>query len=283
MAYAITTDSSFDNYASQSVHDSIEVILHTFTIGEKNYTDAFETDQQYEKLHFLSNNSNIKIRPPSKSDFEEFFDSILERYDALIHISVSSKLSGAYDNAVRASKNSMIKFPKKQIYIIDSNNFASGLKSLVYKAVNYKNNFGGKAEDALIHLEMCKNNIVTLVLFDSILQISKDAKSDSAAHLYKPLCIYNNETGFKKLTLCKGKLAIIKKLTAAINNNILPDCDSVYMVSTGRFDICSALSDSLSPQRNYNFNIHWGGGVTASIIGNNAVCVSFDAKPDLSF
>lgn len=120
MSYKITCESSADLTKEMYKKHKIAVIPFPISLGEELLQDSVNvTNEQLFK--FVEEN---KVLPKTSAintiDYEEFFEKNLTE-DGLIHISLSSKLSCTYNNALEASK----KF--KNVFVIDSESLSSGI------------------------------------------------------------------------------------------------------------------------------------------------------------
>ena len=69
-----------------------------------------------------------KTSAVNQVQFEDYFEELLKDYDAIIHFSLSSDLSSAYQNAVNAAEG------KKNIFVIDSMSLSTGIALLAINA-----------------------------------------------------------------------------------------------------------------------------------------------------
>lgn len=84
-----------------------------------------DVDEFYEnlnKIDYIPSTSQ-----PSVEDFEAVYKNMLEKYDELISVHISSKLSGTYNSALAAAKN----IDEKRIHIVESYEATWGLGFLV--------------------------------------------------------------------------------------------------------------------------------------------------------
>ena len=90
--------------------------------------------------------SEHKVLPKTSAvnefQYEEHFAKILKDADAVIHYALSSDMSCAYANAVKASK----KF--KNVYIVDSRSLSTGIALLAIKASKMAND--GKSVEEIV-------------------------------------------------------------------------------------------------------------------------------------
>ena len=92
-------------------------------LGDKNYLDGEITTDEI--IDYVNKNKVLpKTGAVNEFQFTEHFENILKEYDAVIHFSLSSLMSSAYNNAVSASK----KF--NNVYIVDSRSLSTGIALL---------------------------------------------------------------------------------------------------------------------------------------------------------
>ncbi len=120
MKIKITCDSATDLTKEQIAKNDIAVIPFIITMGDKTYRDGVDLFPQM-IFDFVAKN---KILPKTSAinafEYEQFFKKQLKEHDALIHISVSSKVSSTIVNAEKAAENI------KNVFVIDSLSLSSG-------------------------------------------------------------------------------------------------------------------------------------------------------------
>ena len=72
---------------------------------------------------------------PSPKDFLDIFKKELEKFEKIICITITSKLSGTYNSAIQA-KNFLNQEKKERIFVVDSLNASCGMGLLVLRAID---------------------------------------------------------------------------------------------------------------------------------------------------
>ncbi len=121
MSFKITCDSSADLTQEMYSKNKISVIPFTITLGEDSFSDGTKLSNEDMFQHFSKTKTLPKTSAINTFTYEEFFEKENTEDEGLIHLSISSKISSTYNNAVEASK----KF--KNVYIIDSLSLSTGL------------------------------------------------------------------------------------------------------------------------------------------------------------
>ena len=103
MKVAVITDSNSGITQEQSKELGIFVLPMPFYIAEKEYFEDIDLSQEqfYEKLQ---GGDDIKTSQPSPEQVMELWDKVLEEYDEIVHIPMSSGLSGSCQAATVLSQ-----------------------------------------------------------------------------------------------------------------------------------------------------------------------------------
>jgi len=125
MKIKITGDSSCDLGEELIKKFNFSILPMHITLGDKEYKDARELNQD-EFYKFLKTNSTLPRTSASNTEEAlEFFKAELSKdggYDALIHFTISSKISSTYQNAVVASQEC-----DNKVFVVDSLSLSTGI------------------------------------------------------------------------------------------------------------------------------------------------------------
>lgn len=99
---AIVTDSNSGITQKEAKERGIFVLPMPFTIDEKEYFEDIDLSQEefYKKLN---DNADIYTSQPSPESVMELWDGLLKEYDEIVHIPMSSGLSGSCQTAMMLS------------------------------------------------------------------------------------------------------------------------------------------------------------------------------------
>jgi len=101
---AIVVDSNSGITQQQGKELGITVLSMPFFInGEVYFEDVTLTQQDFYRR--LKEDADISTSQPSPADVVEMWDKLLEDHDAVVHIPMSSGLSGSYETAAALSAN----------------------------------------------------------------------------------------------------------------------------------------------------------------------------------
>lgn len=120
MKIAISAESTIDLPKELLEKYDIHTVPFTILLGDK-----LELDGELPPTEIFEFVNQSKILPKTSAvneeQYKEHFNKILKDYDAIIHFSLSSEMSSAYQNAVRASEN------YENVYIIDTRSLSTGI------------------------------------------------------------------------------------------------------------------------------------------------------------
>ena len=127
MRIAISAESTIDLPDNLLEKFNIQTIPFTITLGNKTAKDGKITS--IEIINFVKENNILpKTSAINAAEYEEYFSKLKENYDAVIHFSLSSKMSSAYSNAVLASHE------VENVYVIDTKSLSTGIALLAIYA-----------------------------------------------------------------------------------------------------------------------------------------------------
>ena len=127
MKIAISVETASDLSKELILEKEIKVVPFTIFLGDKDYKDGEITCDQI--IEFVDANKILpKTGAVNRITYEEHFAEILKEYDGIIHVSLSSELSSAYENALSVSKE------LKNVYVIDSRSLSTGIGLLALYA-----------------------------------------------------------------------------------------------------------------------------------------------------
>ena len=127
MKIAISAETTADLTKELISKYDIKILPFTIQLGDKSAFDGeITTDEIIEFVN--ANNVLPKTSAVNEYQYTEHFENILKDYDAIIHFSLSSGLSLACSNAIRAAKNF------KNVYVVDTLSLSTGIALLAINA-----------------------------------------------------------------------------------------------------------------------------------------------------
>ena len=156
--FKIITDSTAYFTRSEARNLGITIVPMTFTIKDKRFIEGYSGEQ---KEHFIDIEKNLSYCKTSQPNLKIFFDAfshvIKDNTHSALCITMSSRLSGAFNSATVAAAE----VAQGQICVFDSLSIAGGEKILVEKAVELSNQ-GKTIEEAVYILTELRNQLKVL-------------------------------------------------------------------------------------------------------------------------
>ncbi|MBO4799342.1 MAG: DegV family protein, partial [Lachnospiraceae bacterium] len=156
--YVVSTCTSGDITKEHLESRNIECISFHYELDGKQYVDDFGKTISYPDLYdAMVKGADTKTTQVNQYEYEEFFDKFLAEGRDIIHIALSSGISGSYNSAKLAAETMREKYPDRKIYIVDSLNASSG-QGLLADAVADRRDEGMNVDDAYKWAEEFKLN-----------------------------------------------------------------------------------------------------------------------------
>ena len=141
-----TADLSHEHFASRDIH----YICFHFFLDEKEYPDdlgqSVPFDQFYEAM---SKGADTRTAQVSIGEYVDYFTPFLEQGKDIVHVSLSSGLSGTVNAARNAALIVKERFPERNVYVVDSLGASSGYGLLMDRAAD-------KRDEGLSAAELAK-------------------------------------------------------------------------------------------------------------------------------
>ncbi len=155
MKIGIVTDNTAN--LSQEYYEKNDIgVVSLYIRRNGGFVKAINIDPLAYYREIRDSKINPQTSQPSPADFREVYESMLKKYDFLISVHISGKLSGTVDSARLAA----MEFGGK-VEVVDSQTTSSGLGFLVMKLVELRNE--GFSHKALINYAREFHNSVRII------------------------------------------------------------------------------------------------------------------------
>lgn len=127
MKIAITAESTVDLPKDLLEKYQIKTVPFTVILGDKEYLDG---EIGFDDIYKFVEESKVlpKTSAINKDQYTNFFNEVLKDNDAIVHISLSSQISSAYQNAVAVSEEF------ENVFVVDSKSLSTGIALLAIYA-----------------------------------------------------------------------------------------------------------------------------------------------------
>lgn len=275
MKIAISAESAVD--MSEELLKEFDVKTTPFIINLKDETILDKIGVSKDIFEFVDKNKVLpKTSAVSPEQFREHFESLLKEYDAVIHVSISSFMSSAYNNAKLASEEF------ENVYVVDSKNLSTGIALLCIKG----RELADKGEDSKEIVEILNNLVEKLRVSFVIEKLNYLHKGGRCSAL---TLLGANVLKIKPQIVVKdGKMGVGKKYIGTLNkvigkyiNDLMeeydnPDLNYVFITHSSDMPECQAvIKEKLKEKGFKNIYDTYAGGTISSHCGPNCIGVLF--------
>lgn len=130
-----TADLTNEHFEQRNIH----YICFHFELDGKQYPDDLGKSISFDDFYqAMTNGADTKTSQINTEEFKEYFESFLKEGKDILHLTLSSGISGVYNSARLAGEELSEQYPDRKIYIIDSLAAASGYGLLMDKLADLR-------------------------------------------------------------------------------------------------------------------------------------------------
>ena len=231
MKVAILTDSNSGITQDEANQLGIFVLPMPFTIDGQEYKEDINLSQKefYDKL---MNNAEVFTSQPAVGEVTHLFDNILKDYDQIVHIPMSSGLSGSCQTAMMLAEEDEY---KGKVYVVDSQRISVTQKCDVLDALELSKQ-GKNAQEIHDILMENKLNATIYITVNTLEYLKKGGRITNAAAALggllkiKPILTIQGEKldSFQKTrTMAKANKIMIDATMKDIQERIDPNTENM--------------------------------------------------------
>lgn len=175
------------------------------------FTDTDEITTENVLFHIENGGKETKTSPPEPEVYRRAFEEQLEKYDDVLLVAISSRVSHSCENAGKAAE--LMGEAGKRVHIFDSGHLSTGLGFLVLRAAELANG-GCTFEQILAELEELKPRVSTSFLTRNADYLYRNGRvSDKVKkvcgvlNIHPVLAMKNGEISLKTFFLCSYNAA----------------------------------------------------------------------------
>lgn len=141
-----TADLSKEHFQNRN----IEYICFHYELDGKQYLDDLGESMPFDAFYqAMTDGADTKTSQINATEFEEYFEGFLKEGRDILHLTLSSGISGVVNSANIAKDILQEKYPDRKIYIVDSLAASSGYGLIMDKLADLRD--AGMDIDALYH------------------------------------------------------------------------------------------------------------------------------------
>ncbi|MBE5943342.1 MAG: DegV family protein [Lachnospiraceae bacterium] len=216
--FIISACSTADLTKEQFEEHDIKYIYFHYTLDGVSYLDdlgqSMNFDDFYKKMEEGADTATSQINP---DEFVEFFTPFLEEGKDIIHLSLSSGISGVYNSATIAKDMLLEKYPDRKIIIIDSLAASAGYGLFMVEISEKKKN-GATIDEIAAWVEDVKLKMNHWILVTDLKYLVRGGRVSKASGTIGnmlnicPIIEVNNEGKLIPREKVRGKKKGIKRM-----------------------------------------------------------------------
>ena len=118
-----TADLSKEHFESRDIH----YICFHYELNGKQYPDDLGQSIPFDQFYkAMTEGAETKTSQINISEYLEYFTGFLEQGKDVLHVSLSSGISGSFNSAKNAAAIAMERYPDRKVYVVDSLGASSG-------------------------------------------------------------------------------------------------------------------------------------------------------------
>lgn len=276
MKIAISAESTIDLPSNLLKKFDIHTTPFTINLDEQVIPD--EQGVSSKIYDFVEKTKKLpKTSAVNQIQFEEHFASLLKSFDAVVHVSLSSMISSACQNALTAAKNF------DNVYVVDSKTLSTGIALLAIRARKLADS-GLDAKTVANKIQNLTPNVQAGFILENLQYLYRGGRCSSLALFganllkIKPQIIVNEQG---KMVLGKKFIGNFGVCVEKYANQILsdyknPDLENVFITHSSTMDeIVQKLTAKLKERGFENVYDTFAGGTISSHCGPNCIGILF--------
>lgn len=118
-----TADLTKDHFTKRDIH----YICFHYELNGVQYSDDLGESMSFEDFYkAMADGGDTKTSQINATEFEEYFEQFLKEGKDILHVCLSSGISGVYNSANIAKDILQERYPERKIYVVDSLGASSG-------------------------------------------------------------------------------------------------------------------------------------------------------------
>lgn len=130
-----TADLSKEHFNERDIH---YICFHYELDGKAYLDDLGESISFADFYQAMQNGADTKTSQINAEEYEEYFETFLKEGKDILHVSLSSGISGTINSANIAKTNLQERYPDRKIYIVDSLGASSGYGLIMDKIADLR-------------------------------------------------------------------------------------------------------------------------------------------------
>lgn len=246
---AIVTDSNSGITQNEAKELGITVIPMPFNIGEETYYEDITLSQE-QFYEYLKSDVDICTSQPAPADVMKVWDELLKEYDEIVHVPMSSGLSGSCQTAIMLSEDY-----DGKVCVVNNQRISVTLRQAIFDTMLLIDK-GYSAKEIQEILEEDGLNASIYIMLDTLYYLKKGGRITPAAAALgtllklKPVLQIQGEKldAFAKArTVSQAKSIMINAIKSDINTRFggNPEDCCIFMAHTNSDDVINEFKQEI--------------------------------------
>lgn len=288
--YLLTCESTADLSAERFAERNIPFVCFTFHMDGADYRDDFGKSMPIGVFYDrMANGSVSTTSQVSIGEYESFWRPMLEAGKDVLHLTLSTGISGTYNSACLAAQELMEQYPGSRIEVIDSLNASSGFGLLAELAADGRDR-GMDLTELREYILRIRDGVNAWFYTGDLTYLCRGGRVSKTACIFGtalkicPLMRVNREGKLVPYAKCRGKQKVREALVAEMLKRAEggPDYDGLCYMSQSacrdEAETLAAMIEKAMPKLAGKIRIYDIGTVIGSHTGPGTVAVFFTGK-----
>lgn len=279
--FTLSTDSGCDEFKTDLKRMDVHYIPLAYIEGDITHLDDFSTIEDYNFFYNeLKLGKQFKTAGLNPYDLEQYFLSLLEKGQDIIHISLSSGISGTCGIA-RHVANELNATHDNKIYIVDSKS-ATGGQDLVLSWARKLRDEGMEAQDAARELDEVVRRLNVGFYVGDLDHLRRGGRISTLAATVgkmlqlRPMLEFDKDGKLQVIDKVIGTKKAIMKLAERMDKNGVKPNTPIYITCSGNFAQVAILKALIETKvENPTIIVNFVGPVVGSHTGPELLSIMF--------
>ncbi len=275
MKIAITTESASDMPTDLLKKYNVKTVPFGVTIGDEFFYDG---EISIDEIFAKAKHKGVlpKTNAVNEFQYQEFFNNVLKEADCIIHFSLSSTISSAYNNAKSVADK------MKNVYVIDTLGISVSISLLIIRACEMLKE-GKTVEEIIKEVNNLIPKAQISLIPEKLNYLYKGGRCSAIAYFGSNILKIHPQIVVKN-----GKLSVGKKFRGNMNESVKGYCETVLhnhpnpnlehafvAYTTATDDMIKIAKNSLINRGFKNIYVTRAGTTIASHTGENTIAILF--------
>lgn len=221
-----------------------------YYLDDEKFMDDFFTVLTVDEFYNKIKTCNVKTSQPDPEQYVALWSKLIEQGNDILHVELSSGLSGAVNSAMIAKSLTEEKYKDAKIYVVDSKTGSCGIGVLLEKIYDYKKTCDN-IEKVYDYAERIKNDVNVIFIVENLDQLIKGGRlSKVAGGIGKllnivPILHVDNDGRLENIKKARGLNSAINELVETMSSNYI-NGEKVLIANSNCFDNAKLLINKIN-------------------------------------